>query len=473
VIGAGIAGIATAAHLEERGRTVAVIERDRVAAAVTGHTTAKVTSQHGLKYDQLIERVGEERARQYADANQAALEEVAERSGEFDAEFERTPAYVYADDGGGREAIRREVEAARGLGLPAEFAPDDELDLPFETGGAVRFDEQGQFHPRKYVLGLAEELVEGSGEVFEETRATDLDPGAPCRVETEDGTVTADDVVVATHFPVFDRGGYFARMKTKRSHVVAVRVGSDPPKGMYYNTGEPYRSIRVHRLDGDPHVLIGGENHETGKGGSTKERYDRLERFARETFDVESVEYRWSTQDYSPFDGVPYVGRLGPVRENVYVATGFGGWGMTGGVAAGRIISGLICDGEHPNSEVFSPKRVNSESAKSFVTHNAEVGTRFTADWARSLLSGREANLSSGEATTVRTDDGPVGVHRDHEGELHAVSLICPHMKCVLRWNDGEESWDCPCHGSRFTPGGKVLDGPAIEDLPRRETREK
>jgi glycine/D-amino acid oxidase-like deaminating enzyme/nitrite reductase/ring-hydroxylating ferredoxin subunit len=473
VIGAGIAGLSTAIHLAEGGESVAVIERDRVGAAVTGHTTAKVTSQHGLKYDHLIDTVGEERARQYAEANEDALEEVADRSAEFDAEFERTDAYVYADDAEGREQVRKEARAAERLGLPAEFVESEEVDLPYETAGAVRFSEQGQFHPRKYVLGLAERVEDEGGAVFEETRATDLEVGEPCEVKTEGGTVTADAVVCATHFPVFDRGGYFARMKTKRSHVIGVRVAGDPPKGMYYKVGDPYRSIRVHRLDGEPLVLVGGENHETGRGGSTSERYDRLEEFARGTFDVEEVEYRWSTQDYKTFDGVPYIGRLGPVGENASVATGFGGWGMTGGVAAGRILSGLIRDGEHPHQEVFSPARVNGESAKSFLTHNAEVGANFTADWARSLFAGEEARLRAGDGTVVRTDDGPVGVSRSESGELNAVSAVCPHMKCVLRWNDGEASWDCPCHGSRFTPEGRVLDGPAIEDLPRRAAREK
>ncbi|KYH27229.1 cytochrome b6-f complex iron-sulfur subunit [Halalkalicoccus paucihalophilus] len=473
VIGAGIAGLSTAIHLAEGGESVAVIERDRVGAAVTGHTTAKVTSQHGLKYDHLIDTVGEERARQYAEANGDALEEVADRSAGFDAEFERTDAYVYADDAEGREQVRKEARAAERLGLPAEFVEREEVDLPYETAGAVRFSEQGQFHPRKYVLGLAERVEDEGGAVFEETRATDLEVGEPCEVKTEVGTLTADHVVCATHFPVFDRGGYFARMKTKRSHVIGVRVAGDLPKRMYYKAGDPYRSIRVHRLDGEPLVLVGGENHETGQGGSTSERYDRLEEFARGTFDVEEVEYRWSTQDYKTFDGVPYIGRLGPVGENASVATGFGGWGMTGGVAAGRILSGLIRDGEHPHQEVFSPARVNGESAKSFLTHNAEVGANFTADWARSLFAGEEARLRAGDGTVVRTDDGPVGISRSESGELNAVSAVCPHMKCVLRWNDGEASWDCPCHGSRFTPEGRVLDGPAIEDLPRRAAREK
>lgn len=262
-------------------------------------------------------------------------------------------------------------------------------------------------------------------------------------------------------------------MKTKRSHVLGVRVGGDPPEGMYYNTGDPYRSIRVHQLEDEPLVFVGGENHETGQGGSTKERYERLEAFARDSFEVEEVAYRWSTQDYSTFDQVPYIGSLGPLGRNGYVATGFGGWGMTGGVAAGAIITGLLCDGEHPHSEVFSPARINGESAKSFVTHNAEVGSNFMADWARSLLADEEATLRNGEGTVVKTERGPVGVSRSESGEVNAVSAVCPHMKCVLRWNDGEESWDCPCHGSRFTPEGTVLDGPAIEDLPRREARER
>lgn len=473
VVGAGIAGLSTAARLAEDGRDVAVIERDRVGAAVTGHTTAKVTSQHGLKYDHLLETVGEERARQYAEANEDALEEVAKRSEGFDAEFDRAPAYVYADDSESQGQVYEEAQAAKRLGLPAEFVGSEAVDLPYETAGAVRFTDQGQFHPRKYVLGLAERVAEEGGAVFEETRATDLSGGGPYELETESGTVRAEHVVCATHFPVFDRGGYFARMKTKRSHVIGVRVAGEPPVGMYYKSGSPYRSIRVHELDGEPLVLIGGENHETGRGGSTRERYERLETFARSYFDVSEVEYRWSTQDYSTFDGVPYIGRLGPVGENAYVATGFGGWGMTGGVAAGEIISGLIRDGEHPHQEVFSPARVNGESARTFVSHTAEVGARFTADWARSLLADEEATLEAGEGTVVKTDDGPVGVSRDESGKIDAVSAICPHMKCVLRWNDGEESWDCPCHGSRFTPEGRVLDGPAIEDLPRRTAREK
>ena len=473
VIGAGIAGLSTAVHLAEGEQTVAVIERDRVGRAVTGHTTAKVTSQHGLTYHRLLGTVGEARARQYATANQRALEEVADRSGGFDAEFERASAYVYADGADDREQVREEARAAKRLGLPATFVGGEAIDLPYETAGAVRFTEQGQFHPRKYVLGLAGRVKAEGGEVFEGTRATDMRVGQPCEVGTENGTVSADHVVCATHFPVFDRGGYFARMKTKRSYVLGVRVAGDSPSGMYYNTGDPYRSIRTHEVDGEALVLIGGENHETGRGGSTTERYERLEAFVRTHFDVEEVAYRWSTQDYATFDGIPYIGRLGPVGESVYVATGFGGWGMTGGVAAGRIVSGLILRGEHPQREVFSPTRIDGESAKTLVTHNAAVGAQFTADWARALVASEEATLRPGEGTVVKTDDGPVGVSRDESGEVSAVSAVCPHMNCVLRWNDGEGSWDCPCHGSRFTRDGKVLDGPAIEDLPRREAREK
>jgi glycine/D-amino acid oxidase-like deaminating enzyme/nitrite reductase/ring-hydroxylating ferredoxin subunit len=469
VVGAGITGLTAAVRLDDAGQDVAVIEADRVVTGATGYTTAKLTSQHGLIYDYLRSNLGDKKARKYARANEGAIDEVASwiEALDIDCDFERRPAYTYATSPDDRESVRAEAEAAAGIGLPADFVETTEL--PYDVSGAVRFDEQAQFHPRSYLLTIAEEIDGGGSYVFEETRARDIDPGSPCEVATDRGRIVADNVIVASHFPFFDHNGYFARMHPKQAYLLAVRIDGTPPEGMYYSAGKPADTLRSHPVAGEELLIVGGQGHKTGENEPpTSERYRRCEQFAREHFDVESVEYRWSTHDYYPVDRVPFVGRLGPGIENVYVGTGFKGWGMTGGTAAGMILSQLLRTGSHPWADVFDPLRVGPrESAKKFVTENTEVAGHFVGDWAKALLSPTEIP-AQGEAKIVREDGHPYGVYRDEDGEIHAVSAVCPHMSCVVSWNDAERSWDCPCHGSRFDYDGEVLSGPALDDLPRR-----
>ena len=464
VVGAGIAGLSTAATLDDAGLTVAVLEADRVVSGVTARTTAKLTSLHGLVYHDLVSRVGRERARQYATANEAAIETVAERAEQMDCEFCRRPAYTYVTDRDRRSRVRKEVEAARSLGLPAEFV--DDVPLSVDADCAVRFDGQAQFHPRKYLLGLADELESGDGHVFEETRATDVSGGEPCRVETERGTVTADDVVVATHFPFQDPAGYFARAYPKRSYVLALRVRDPTPEGMYYRPGDPYVSVRPHETEKESLVLVGSQNHKTGQGGSTAERYRRVERTARDRFDVEAVVYRWSTQDYETPDDVPFVGPIAPWRSHVYVATGYGGWGMSNGVATGAVLADEIAGTGSEWADVYDPGRLPPlESAGTLVEENADAGTEFVAGWASGSLGGDDEWLAPGEARVVRDGRDLVAEYRDEDGDRHRRSAVCPHLGCVVNWNDAERTWDCPCHGSRFQFDGSVVDGPANRDL--------
>ncbi|USZ68589.1 FAD-dependent oxidoreductase [Halorussus salilacus] len=478
VVGGGIVGVTAALDCAEAGREVALLEADRVVEGVTGKTTAKITAQHGLVYDELLRKHGRERARGYAEANSAAVETVARRVEEYDidCDFERLPAYTYAADEDQRRAIKRETAAAEALDLPASYVEDPPF--PAESPCAVRFDDQAQFHPRKYLLDLVEAIPEAGSHVFEETRVTGVEDGdsgvrgseSPCEVETERGTVTAENVLVATHFPIEDPAFYFARQHPKRSYVLAVRLAEEPPRGMFYRDAEPYFSVRPHPTDDGTLTLVGGQNHKTGQGGSTAERYRKLESQARERFDVESVEYRWSTQDYVSADKVPFVGRLGPGYENVYGATGFGGWGMTNGTAAGTLLAALARGGSTPWAETFDPERLDpGASGKDLVAENVDAGAQFARDWGAAALAGGDAgDLAPGEGKVVRRGGKPLAVSRDDEGEIHAVSAVCTHMKCLVRWNDGEESWDCPCHGSRFSVDGEVLDGPAVEDLSKR-----
>lgn len=467
VVGGGIVGITAATHLKEAGHSVAVLEADRVVEGVTGHTTAKLTAQHGLKYDSLLSRFGAERARHYARANEAAIEEVAGRveSMGIDCDFGRLPAYTYVEEPGRRRELRREAAAAERLGLPASFV--EETDLPFAVEAAVRFDDQAHFHPRKYLLALAEDLPGDDCHVFEETRALDVDGGRTATVETDRGTVRADDVVLATHFPLVDPALYFARLSPKRSYVVAARLEEEPPAGMYYRPTQPYYSVRPHPSAEGPIVLVGGESHRTGEGGDVAARYERVERAARRDFDVAEVEYRWSTQDFASVDGVPLVGEAGPTTDGVYVATGFGGWGMTNGTAAGMLLADLVRGEDNPWAPVYDPNRFTpAASAREFASHNAASAGHFVGDW----LSPRPtetAELSPGEGDVYRRGVRPVAAYRDEDGELHLRSAVCTHLRCVVRWNDGEGTWDCPCHGSRFDADGTVLEGPANRDLPR------
>ncbi len=466
IIGGGITGLTTAVNLHEAGQTVAVIEADRIVRGVTGYTTAKITSQHGLCYQYLVDEFGAAKANQYAMANEAAIDEIESRVEDrgIDCDFERRPAYTYTENQDEVAQLRAEVDAADDLGLPASYTATTEL--PFDVAGAVKFDEQAQFHPRRYLLAIAEAIQTDGSYVFEQTKATAVDDGSPCQVETARGDIHADNVVIASHFPVADPAGYFARMHPKQAYLLAVRTAERPPDGMYYSTDDPPVTLRGHPADGEDLLIVGGQGHQTGDNTPPmSERYRRCEAFARDQFTVESIEYRWSTHDYYPVDRVPFVGALGPGIQHVFVGTGFKGWGMSGGTAAGMILADLIRDGANPWAAVFDPQRVTPKaSAKKFISENTEVAGHFVCDRVQSLFS-RGAQPVAGEATIVRQNGRPVGVYRDQDGKLHAVSAVCPHMKCLVQWNDAELTWDCPCHGSRFTYDGDVISGPALDDL--------
>jgi len=465
VVGGGIAGVATAAALDEAGQTVALVERDRIVGAVTGRTTAKVTSLHGLVYDHLIDHFGLERARQYAEANQAAIETVADtvEDRDIDCEFGRAPAYTYVRSDDDYSEVRNEVEAARRLDLPVSYT--ESTDLPYDVGAAVRFDDQAYFHPRKYLLELAADVADGDSHVFEETTVRDIEDGQPCRVTTDRGELIAESVVVATHFPIEDDALYFARLSPKRSYVLAAQIDGEQPSGMFYYPHDPYFSVRPHAGE-DALVLIGGQNHRTGHADSTTDRYRTLERRARERFDVASIEYRWATQDYVSVDRVPFVGSAAPFVDNVYVATGFGGWGMTNGVAAASLLTDRILGREPDRESVFSPTRFEFGASKSdLVSHNKHTMKHLLGGYVENRPELDTSDLEPDDAAVFDDRDDPLAVYRDDAGVLHGVSAVCPHMGCLVTWNDAERSWDCPCHGSRFDVDGTILDTPAVDGL--------
>lgn len=470
VVGGGITGLTTAVALQRRGRVVAVVEADRVGTGTTGNTTGKVTSQHGVIYHRLIERHGLQRARLYAEANQAAVEMVdalAQETG-ADCEFERAPAYVYTRGPDGVGDIEREHAAAVRLGLPATLT--DEVDLPFPVARALRFDDQAHIHPGRYVTALARAVVARGGQVFEHTRAVGVtERSTHAVVRTTAGTVRAEQVVLATLLPIVDLGGFFAKSRPTRAYGIAARLGGDAPRGMHIAIDPPTRSTRPWNDGGRPGLIVVGEGHRTGHDDASPARWGDLERWTRQHFAVESFDHRWSAQDFSTADGIPYVGRS-PRSRRTFVATGFAKWGLTNGTAAAAMLADQIAGAENPWLEAFDATRIGgAEAVKQLVEQNVHVGTRFVTDRIGRLRAGSPADLAPGEGGVVRAGRRAVGAYRDPEGALHAVSITCSHMGCTLHWNAAETTWDCPCHGSRFSIAGDVLDGPAVRNLDRIE----
>jgi glycine/D-amino acid oxidase-like deaminating enzyme/nitrite reductase/ring-hydroxylating ferredoxin subunit len=470
VVGGGILGLLAADLLKRAGRTVALLEADRVATGVTGYTTAKITALHGLIYDQVRSRFGEEGARHYAEANDAGLSLIADRVAEdgIECDFRRRPALTYAEDEGDLDALRKEVDAARAAGLAAELVRD--VDLPWEVAGAVRLGDQAEFHPRRFLLAVADSLSGGGSHVFERTRVTAVDDGDPCRVGTDGGAeVTAGAVVIATHYPTLDRGLFFARLAAERSYALGIRARGRTPQGMFLSTESPSHSVRATPYDGGELLIVGGESHKTGTSDPV-ERYAALEAWARERFDVASVEYRWSAQDAMPVDGIPYVGKLSPIARRVWTASGFKKWGITNGAAAAIMLSDAILERENPWAATFDSNRFKpAASTPALLKEGLSVGAHFFGDRlappdARSL-----DQLAPGTGGIVKIDGDRVAAFRDDDGVVHAVSPICTHLYCQVAFNAAERSWDCPCHGSRFATDGTVIQGPAVSPLERRE----
>lgn len=468
VLGGGITGLTAAALLKGLGKTVTVVEMGRIAEGVTGNTTAKLTSQHHLIYDSLIKQYGEQKARLYAEANEAAIERVESfvSEKEIDCDFRRLPAYVYTESEDMVPQLRAEAEAARRVGLPASFAP--EAPLPFPVEGAMRFDNQAQFHVRKYLLALAGEISGDGSHIFEGTRALDVHEGTQCRVETDRGTVVARDVIVATHIPFLFKGQFWGKSYPRREYGIAAEIGETvASEGISISAESPTRSVRTANRDGQTVLIVVGESHKPGEDPDTERHYRNLEEWTRERFGVTDFQNRWSTQDYSSVDELPFVGRAGVGSERVYVATAYRSWGMSNGTAAAMLLSDLITGRENPWADLYDSTRATPLSEKSFYQEGVEEAAHFVKD--RMEGAGESvADVAPGEGRIVGRPGDQSAVYRDPEGNVHAVSARCTHLGCIVQWNPAETSWDCPCHGSRFSATGEILHGPAVRDLEKK-----
>ncbi|MBI6021223.1 FAD-dependent oxidoreductase [Clostridium perfringens] len=450
VIGAGIAGILTAYMLKQKGRDVVLIDAAEIASGNTKNTTAKITSQHDLIYSKLITEFGEEKARQYAKANELAIKKYKEiiEDKRIECDFEEKPAYVYSLNE--VDVLKEEVEAAKNLGIDAEFV--QEVNLPFKIKGALKFNNQAQFNPLKFLKGISNELV-----IYENTRALEIKENL---VVTSGGNITANNIVVATHYPIMNAPGYyFMKMHQERSYVLALENTSEID-GMYIDLNKEGYSFRTY----NNLLLLGGISHRTGEneeGGS----YDELRKVAKKLYPKAKEKYYWSAQDCMTIDGIPYIGRYSSETPNIYVATGFNKWGMTSSMVSAMIISDMILEKENDFSEIFSPRRFDlSLSINNIANDLIETAKNFIAQKV-SIPSSEIEHIKNGHGGIIEYNGEKVGVYKDKEGKEFFVSTKCTHLGCQLSWNADELTWDCPCHGSRFDYKGRLIGSPATKDL--------
>ncbi len=472
VVGAGIAGLTTAYLLTREGRSVIVLDDGPIGGGETGRTTAHLTNALDDRYFELERLHGEEGARRAARSHTAAIQRIAEiiEAERIDCGFEYLDGYLFVQEGHDPEEIPRELLAAHRAGL-TDVEQLDQTPHLLDSGPCLRFPRQAQFHILQYLNGVARAIESRNGQIFSGTHANSFEDGSPARVGTRSGhTVTAQAIVVATNTPVNDRVTIHTKQAAYRSYVIGLPLrGQAVQRALYWDTGNPYHYIRLGSgADTEDVLIVGGEDHKTGQADDTEARFSRLEAWTRKRFrDVGEVRFAWSGQVMEPVDGLAFIGR-NPGEQNVYIATGDSGNGMTHGTIAGILLTDLISGRNNDWATLYDPARVTLRASGAFAKENLNVAAQYAALATPGEVS-TAAEIPMGCGAVIREGFKKVAVFRGVDGLVRRFSATCPHLGCIVEWNDTEKSWDCPCHGSRFASTGEVLNGPAIGGLNQAE----
>ena len=474
IVGAGIAGITTAYLLASEGKAVVVLDDGAIGGGMTGRTTAHLVNALDDRYFDLERLHGEAGARLAAESHTAAIdlvEKIVAKEG-IDCNFSRLDGYLFVPPGESLDILEDELQAAARAGLTLERV--DRSPLDYDTGPALRFPKQAQFHPLKYLAGLATAIERLGGRIYCGTHAAEIKGGDQAQVSCANGVaVSAAAIVVATNSPVNDLFAIHTKQAAYQTYVIAARVPHGAvTQALYWDTPDPYHYVRLQELDEDfDLVIVGGEDHKTGQRDDADIRFANLERWSRERFPLQEILYRWSGEVLEPVDGVAFIGRNPMDKDNVYIATGDSGNGMTHGTIAGILITDLIAGRENEWEKLYEPSRKTLRAFPTFAEENINVALQF-ADLVTPGDVDSVDEIRPGAGAVIRRGALKVAAYRDESGRVHERSAICRHLGCVVDWNTLEKTWDCPCHGSRYDALGKVIQGPANSDLPEVESQE-
>lgn len=474
VVGAGIAGMTAAYLLAKAGRRVVVLEKDAVGAGETGQTTAHLSSALDDYYHVLEKVHGERGARLAFESHHGAIDaigRIVEEEG-IECDFRRLDGFWFLDPSKTREFLEDELAAARRAGAEAELL-ERIPGVPFDSGPALRFGGQGQFHALRYLDGLTRAVVRLGGRIHTGTRVTEVEGGERARASGEGFAVRTGAVLVCTNPPVHDRFALHTKQAPYRTFAIAGRVPAEAvPEALFWDTLEAYHYVRTAPVEGEPGkrwVIVGGEDVKQAHADDAEERFARLLAWARPRFGVREAELRWSGMVMEPFDFMAFIGADPAGRENVYVATGDSGHGITHGTIAGIVLSDAVLGRENPWADLYEPSRktLSAASLMEFARENLDVAAQLTRLAPMGGDVDDASEVAPGCGAVVQRGLKKVAVYRDEQGVAHELSALCTHLGCVVGWNSEERSWDCPCHGSRFGPTGEVLTGPAVSPLPR------
>jgi glycine/D-amino acid oxidase-like deaminating enzyme/nitrite reductase/ring-hydroxylating ferredoxin subunit len=473
VVGAGIAGMSTAYLLARVGKSVVVLDDGPIGGGMTGRTTAHLVNALDDRYFELERLHGEEGSRLAAESHTAAVDAVEAIVAQeaIKCEFERLDGYLFVPPRDSKTILDDEMEAAHKAGLTDIEKVERVPWNSYDTGAALRFPRQAQFHPLKYLAGLAKAIKAKGGRIYTQTHAKEIEGGKQARVETSGGgVVTAAVVVVATNTPVNDLIAIHTKQAPYQTYVIGARIPlGSITRGLYWDTPDPYHYIRIETAGKGANaydvLIVGGEDHKTGQQDDANKRFGALERWTRHRFPmVEGIEYRWSGEVMEPIDGLAFIGRNPMDAKNVFIATGDSGNGMTHGTIAGMLLTDLIMERKNPWEKIYDPARLTLKALPEFARENLNVAAQYT-DLVMAGDVESEDEIKPGSGAIISHGLTKVAVYRDPQGEVHALSAVCRHLGCIVNWNTLENTWDCPCHGSRFDALGKVIQGPANSDL--------